>query len=144
MQIPSDQSDDGVQINVMPLIDLIIVLLIFFIVSTTFSKDEQRIKVALPAASGGQALSAPARQLVINILADGSVNVGALHILAEDLPDYLRQTLANEPGRDVFIRADENSRHKSFASVVRLCRDAGVKNLKIGYIVQDAGRSGTR
>ncbi|MCE9591508.1 MAG: biopolymer transporter ExbD [Planctomycetes bacterium] len=140
MHIADDRDDDSIQINVMPLIDLVIVLLIFFVVSTTFNKNEQRIKVALPVASGGTALSAPPKQLVINILPDGTVNIGSNHYNADELAAYIRATLAAEPTREVFIRADQESRHKSFAAVVRLCRDAGASNLKIGYIVQETAR----
>lgn len=127
-------NEEEAPVNLMPLIDMVFLLLIFFLVASTFAKQERQIAIELPAASQSQALSAPPKQLVINITEDGAIHVGADSLTHAQLESLLRRTLGDSEDRVVFIRADERSRHGDFAEVVRICRDAGVKQLKIGYV----------
>ncbi len=133
--------EEEMQINLMPLIDMVFLLLIFFLVASTFAQQERQIAIELPVASQDKPLSAPPKQLVINILADGSTVVGGRKCAAEQLQTMLTEAMQQREDRAVFIRADAGSRHGDFAAAVRACREAGVKQLKIGYIVQEPDAS---
>jgi biopolymer transport protein ExbD len=142
--IREDTEEEQVQINLMPMIDMVFLLLIFFLVASTFAQQESQIAIELPVASQDKPLSASPKQLVINILADGSTIVGGRKCATEQLQAILTQAMQQRQERVVFIRADASSRHREFAAAVRACREAGVKQMKIGYIVQESDASADR
>jgi len=138
MQIRQTQNDEEPAVNLMPLIDMVFLLLIFFLVATTFAQEERDAKVQLPATQTEQPLSAPPPQLIINIRANGEILIGT-----QALKDYtalqtmLIRVVENDPGREVLIRCDERAIHKYFAAVLRLCRQAGIQETKIGYMFNE-------
>ena len=137
MRIRCPQGESGEEpVNLMPLLDMVFLLLIFFLVATSFAQEERDQRVRLPVTSSPKPLSAPPRQVIINILADGTTKVGARAYEREELQKLLARVAKNEPERMVLIRADEQSLHKYFAGVASLCRNVGINEVKIGYIFQ--------
>jgi biopolymer transport protein ExbD len=140
MRIRAPGAEQETPINLMPLIDMVFLLVVFFLVAGQLAQAERDQRVKLPITSSKEPLSAQPRHLIINILADGTTKIGPDTIG----PDRLRKRLAQlAPDAMVLIRADKASRHEHFARVVRLCRAAGVDEVKIGYIVEEgAGAAG--
>jgi biopolymer transport protein ExbD len=136
MRIRNDDTEQGTPINLMPLIDMVFLLLIFFLVATSFAQEERDQRVKLPVTSSPKPLSAPPRQVVINILHDGTTKVGGRVYDRDKLERLLGRVARDEPDRMVLIRADERSLHKYFAGVAGLCRRVGINELKVGYIFQ--------
>jgi biopolymer transport protein ExbD len=139
MRIPHEPPDETYPINVTNMIDVFLLLLIFFLVATTFAKEERDSKVQLPGTAAVRPISAPARDLVINIRDDGSVQLGGKVVVGDELAATLKQSQAEDPGRNVLIRADERSIMKYFAAVARVCREAGFDEVRIGYVVENPG-----
>lgn len=136
MRIPHEPPDETFPINVTNMIDVFLLLLIFFLVATTFVRQERDAKIQLPGTAAVRPISAPPRDVVINIRQDGSVTVGGETVTADALAKTLRTAAATDPERNVLIRADERSIMKYFAAIARACRDAGFSQLRIGYIVE--------
>lgn len=136
MRIRGPGEEQETPINLMPLIDMVFLLLIFFLVATSFAQEERDQRVKLPITSSPEPLSAPPRQVIINILHDGTTKVGGRLYERDKLQGLLARVAKNEPDRMVLIRADERSIHKYFAGVASLCRRVGIDEVKIGYILQ--------
>ena len=134
MRIRNDETEQGTPINLMPLIDMVFLLLIFFLVATSFAQEERDQRVKLPVTSSPKPLSAPQRQVVINILHDGTTKVGGRIYDRDQLERLLGRVARDEPDRMVLVRADERSLHKYFAGVASLCKHVGINELKVGYI----------
>src|SRR6476661_7942471 len=122
MRIRHEPPDETFPINVTNMIDVFLLLLIFFLVATTFAREERDAKVQLPGTSAVRPISAPARDVVINIQQDGSVVLSGKTVTGEELQNRLHQALQEDPGRNVLIRADERSLVKYFAGVARECQ----------------------
>ena len=107
MRIADRRDDDIPEINLVPLIDVVLCLLIFFVVTTTFDARSV-LKLELPRADG-QPAEAQAQPLGILINADGRYFVGDREVLRTDV-DSLKQALREVAGDDrqrvVLIRAD--------------------------------------
>ena len=123
--------------NLVPLTDMAFNLLIFFMAATSFTQIEKELGVQLPRTAPFQTMSAPPRQLIINIKQDGSTVVAGKTYNLDELGDLLKTELKGDPNRAVLIRADERSIMKYFAGVATLCRRAGASELKIGLLQQD-------
>lgn len=134
MRIPHEPPDETFPINVTNMIDVFLLLLIFFLVATTFARQERDASIRLPGTAAVRPLSAAARDLVINIREDGSVNVGGQPVSGEALTTALKSAAGSES--NVLIRADERSIMRYFAGIARQCRDAGISQVRIGYVVE--------
>lgn len=137
MRIKIEQTDEEAAVNLMPLIDMVFLLLIFFLVATTIAQEEREIAVQLPGTSTVEPLSATPKQLIINIRSDGTLRVAGQTYDAAELDALLGRIAGDQPQREVLIRADERSIHKYFAGVANLCRKVGIDEVKIGYIVDE-------
>ena len=136
MLIRQSNVEEEAPINLMPLIDMVFLLLIFFLIATTFAQEERDASIQLPGTSVVQPLSAPPQQLIINIRANGLMVVGPKKFKEEQpLRDMISRVATNDPNREVLIRCDENAFHKYFAGVARICREAGISEVKIGYVL---------
>ena len=133
--VPTDDSDVGISLTSM--LDVVFNLLVFFLVATTMAQEEREIGVQLPGTSSFRPLSAPPQQLVVNVKDDGSTIVSGKTYDAPGLSQLLTKTAKEEPDRVVLIRADERGPHMYFAGVARMAKQAGIKEVKIGYLVQE-------
>lgn len=135
MRIRDTHGDEENSLNMTPLIDMVFLLLIFFLVATTFAQEEREQDIQLPATSSIQPLSAPPQQIIINIASDGSMKVGGQDYTMAGLSALLQQLVKDDPGREVLIRCDEAAFHRYFAAVANVCRASGIGQLKIGYVL---------
>lgn len=98
-------------IQVVPLIDILTVVLIFFVVTTTFRKQTRPalLKIALPeaAALAAEPESAPRTPLAVS--AQDEVSLDEAPVALEDLPEALRQWRAQQPGGRLELKADEKA-----------------------------------
>jgi biopolymer transport protein ExbD len=134
MRIRDIQAEAEEPFNLVPLMDMAFNLLIFFMAATSFTQLEKDMGVQLPKAAPFQSMSAPPKQLIINIKQDGSTIVSGKTYNETDLAQFVAAQLKADPNRAVLIRADERSLMKYFAGVATLCRHAGVSELRIGLL----------
>ena len=125
MRIQDFREDDTPEINLIPLIDVLLCLLIFFVVTTTFDARSV-LKLELPRADG-QPSEAQSKALSVLVNAQGRYFVGDREVLRTDV-ESLKQSLRDVAGenreRPILLRADARTPHQSVArassSVVRL------------------------
>ncbi|MCD6257680.1 biopolymer transporter ExbD [Candidatus Aerophobetes bacterium] len=125
---PRSRSEE-VFINLTPLIDVVFLLLIFFMVSTTFATIRYGIKVNLPRTVTPQ--EKVKENIVISITKDGHIYLGKVWIKREDrLVSLLRKQIKKRGGM-VVINADKDVKHGRVVRVMDLARMAGATRLGI-------------
>jgi biopolymer transport protein ExbD len=126
------QSKEVVEVNLTPLIDVVFLLLIFFMVSTTFTK-ENHLSIDLPEASTEQQ-PVTTNRLEIIITASGSYSINGKTLINNQL-DTLKRGLikaANgEAGLPVTITADANTPHQAVVRAMDASGQTGFVNLSI-------------
>jgi biopolymer transport protein ExbD len=126
------------EINLISLIDVLLVLLIFFMVSTTFNQ-EGRVKVQLPQASPIPLQRGAHEPLVITVTSDGSYRVNE-RTLINSSPETLRAALLKEAGTDrgpVTIRADARTTHQAVVTAMDVAGRLGFSQLNIATFHQE-------
>jgi len=128
--------------NLIPLTDMVFNLLIFFMCATTFVQVEKEMALQLPRAGAVAAMNASGvnQQVIINIRQDGKIIVSGKELDASGLAGVLSARDARQKDQPVIIRADQRSIVKYFADVTRVCKEAGVKEIKLVYIEPAAAR----
>ena len=127
------------EINLISLIDILLVLLVFFMVSSTF-QQEGRVKVQLPQASELPVPRGAKEPLVITVTAEGGYRVNE-RTLINTSPDTLRAALIKEAGAErgpVTIRADARSTHQAVVTAMDVAGRLGFAQLNIAT-VHDGG-----
>ena len=132
---PGDGPEEGdvfSEINITPLTDIFLVLLIIFMVTTTaiHEADRSGFEVSLPKAGKG-ADPAPARDLTVAILADGRTVLGGRVVEAAALAEAFDAARARSAATVVLVQADEGVPHGRVVAVMDLARRHGLARLAI-------------
>jgi len=133
MRIRSSPSDDAPDINFIPLIDVLLVIVIFLAVSTSFTQ-ERALEILLPQS---QAESALPQTIEIVIAADGRIAIDQQlleEVTIDRLRDLLIATARQSEASVVVIRADANATHQSVITAMQAARLAGIE--KISFAAQ--------
>jgi biopolymer transport protein ExbD len=128
----SHQGDELPFLNMTPMVDVILCLLIFFMAATRlYDWDEEQLVVRVPEVSDAAPLTRAPRDLDLTILAPGRV---ILNGTTYDLPT-LRETLAEAQGRypeqGVLVRGDARLSYQDLADVLAVCEAAGIRNVRL-------------
>lgn len=118
----------AVEINMAPLIDMIFILLIFFIVTTSFVRDAG-IDVARPTAETAVEERLPTLQ--VGLTGEGAVYVEGRVVDPRSVRNRVSAFLAETPDGAVLLVADRASRTDDVIRVIDQCRLAGAKNISI-------------
>ncbi|GAB7141229.1 biopolymer transporter ExbD [Deferribacterales bacterium RsTz2092] len=116
-------------LNIMPLIDVIFILLIFFAVRTSFN-DSSELDVDLPQAATAEAKQENAVVRVI-ITANNSIYVNGMPTMASELNEQLKQEYEKAQNASVVIEADKATQHGVVVSVIDAARSAGFESFAI-------------
>ncbi len=131
MRIRDHRADDEPEINLIPLIDVMLVLLIFFVVTATFDARSV-LKLELPRATGEPSDTSKALTVLIN--ADGRYFVDDREVLRDDL-ESLKATLADVAGTDrdrpVLLRADGRTQHQAVVTAYDALGQLGFRKVMI-------------
>lgn len=114
------------EINVTPMLDVMLVLLVIFILMTTAAV--QGIKVDLPSASSAKTLEAQ-KSRVIAVSNDGMVSIDAIPVSMAELEAQLRSSIASTPDLAVILRGDRAVQYDKVMQVLDLCSKVGVPSL---------------
>ncbi len=126
MLIGSKAASSGPTIEMTPIIDMVFLLLIFFLVTTTYHQIEREIKIGLPEAESGSPISVALRELIINVTSAGTVIVSGQEITVDQLRTIITDALEQNPKQKVTIRGDKDASYGQVATVLDACKSAGV------------------
>ncbi|WP_293170796.1 biopolymer transporter ExbD [Oceanithermus sp.] len=119
-------------INLAPLVDIVFLLVIFFMVTSTFITPETGLPVDLPQAVTGEARPEGAPTVVVQ--ADGQAFWKGEPVDDAALLASLRKALAQDPVGTVILRADRKTPHGRVVQVMDLIRQAGAKRVAIAAV----------
>lgn len=139
-----NRSNDDVTINLTPMIDVVFLLVIFFMVGTKFSESESRIDVSVPSVGPMTAISRVPDERVVELTADGSVLLDGQAVTNEVLLQTLTAQFAEYPGLKVVVRADSAGSLQGFAETIHMVRRSGVSQIGIAVKVDAGGGGGIR
>lgn len=123
-------------INVTPLVDVCLVLLIIFMVVTPML--QQGKEVELPVASNIDEGTEEEDPITLSITADQRVWVGSQAIRLDDVAGYVKDSLAASPGRLVLLKGDTKLTMKQMREVMKRAQDGGAKSVGLGVETPEA------
>jgi biopolymer transport protein ExbD len=135
MSFGTQDSTDEVmnEINMTPLVDVMLVLLIIFIITVPVMKHS--VNVDLPQASSQREEVKP-ETLNLSVDASGNYFINESRVSDADLPGLLQAEAARQPQPDLHIRGDKAVRYERVAQAMAMAQQAGLR--KIGFITEPA------
>jgi biopolymer transport protein ExbD len=139
MKIPRYSTARKVGINMTPMIDVVFLLIIFFLVSSHLAKQETQLKLSLPIAKSG--IESPENEtprVTLNILESGQILMAGREILIDQLPSRLQALRATEgDDLEVRIRASRDTIYAFVEPVMMACTQSGIWNVTFAVFNQE-------
>ncbi|MCQ2388592.1 MAG: biopolymer transporter ExbD [Kiritimatiellae bacterium] len=113
------------------LMDVIFLLLCFFVTTSVFSQWETEVSISLPTATTATVPNRMPGEIILNVSAHGDVTVNGQLLTRPELTKRLAIIAKNYPGQPVVIRADRETAYEHLVSVIDACRAADVWNFSL-------------
>ena len=131
MKFKSNSRSRAPQLALTSMLDVIFLLLCFFVTASVFSQWENEISIKLPSAETSDEPDRLPGEIVLNVAKDGSVVVNGKLLALGDLQDRLARVAKAFPGQPVIIRADKELAYDRLVKVIDTCRAADVWNFSL-------------
>jgi biopolymer transport protein ExbD len=132
--------DEDPVLNVTSMIDVVLVLTIFFMVATKFRDDERKLDLKVPVVSNRGALTTAPEPKVVNVYQDGQISLGTNPVTLDDLTKTLAAAHSQYKKLTVLIRGDKLATHGRMTEVYNACQRAGITELAISVKLDTAKR----
>jgi len=140
MRTPKLLSAGSASINMTPMIDVVFLLIIFFLVSSHLAKQENQVELALPTAASALDDPATRETLTVNVLASGQWQIAGVNVDERSAPAKLRQRVmqTGEPLR-LRIRTDRQVPYARIEPLLREAAEAGIGDI-VFSVYQERGQ----
>ncbi|MBL7134261.1 MAG: biopolymer transporter ExbD [Phycisphaerae bacterium] len=140
MRIRQSSQEQSDIINITSLLDVMFILLIFFMATTTFKEEEFPVGVQLPVASKKhETASSKTKTIIVNVrntregAGEGLYIVGGKQVTLQQMQKLVEDAITSDASQAVWIRADKHAYHGEVANAISTCRNAGVMEAKLLY-----------
>jgi len=113
------------------MLDVIFLLLCFFVTVSVFSQWESEISIKLPNAKTAESPERLPGEIIINLAKDGKISVNSVALTLEDLGARLAKVAKFYPGQPVIIRADKEVRYETLVKLIDTCRASDIWNFSL-------------
>lgn len=132
MAVHLKRSNVAGTLSLTPLIDVVFLLLIFFLVTSEFEDEERRLDIVLPSATSAVPMTSKPREVVVDIDENGKVYMRGKVTPMEELEELLKSAVANNPtNQTVVIRADQATSFQPVVNVMDVCNRTGVSDYSV-------------
>jgi biopolymer transport protein ExbD/biopolymer transport protein TolR len=129
-------------INVTPMVDVMLVLLIIFMVITPMLQNKVSVEMAKVENATAMPDADKEDAIVVAITRDGGVFLGQNKTSIDELGVQVREKLADKPGKTIFVRADARAQYRAVEDAIDAVRTAGVEDVGLLTQKKESGSSG--
>lgn len=137
MKIPTQARNSVLQFNLTPMIDIVFLLIIFFLVASYLSSSENQEAIQLAKAGGARydAVESP-RRIIVTIDNEGQLMVGSKALTLAEFSTQIRPTAGEKPARDleVRLRVDKRVRYEKVEPLLVECAKAGITQIQFNVL----------
>ena len=134
------QQDDRLLFNVTSMVDVMMVLVVFLLLTWSTSRIESELKIDLPVSSTAPQQSAIQSPVVVNIRPDGKITVNRREMSDAEAQTMLAGVVKLDPQQTVILRADKQVSYERILQVLDVCNQVGVVSVGFGALPVVPGR----
>ena len=129
MNFRTQAQPERIFFQIAPLVDVLLFLLVFFIMTWNFARNEAELDVKVPAAREGKENNRAIGEVILNVKRDGTIVMNRRAMTSDTLKDTLEKIAKLYPDQAVVLRGDENVDYKKVVDVLDICRAANIWNV---------------
>ena len=129
MKFRSRSEPVPVAFQIAPMVDILLVLLCFFVITWSMARKENELDVRVPAAQAAQESTPVVNQTVLNVKSDGTIVWDRKQISRENLQGKLKSLASLYPDYAIILRGDVKTNYEHIVQVLDTCRQAGIWNV---------------
>ena len=126
-------------LNLTPMIDIVFLLIIFFMVGTQFTQMERQYDIELPTVSVAPPLTSLPDEIVINVRRNGEIIVNARPLTNGELRRVLRDAKRNYADQAVVIRGEGNGEYQYIINVLSICHEENINSISLAHRLKSEG-----
>ncbi|MBQ4200466.1 MAG: biopolymer transporter ExbD [Kiritimatiellae bacterium] len=131
MNFRKNRRSHAAALQMSSLMDVVFLLLCFFMSANEFSRWETEVGITLPTAKSATVPGRMPGEIILNLDAKGDVTVNGAKLSLVDVTERLARIAENFPGQPVIIRADKSSSYETLMALIDACRTANVWNFSL-------------
>ena len=132
MPLKTDTTEEA-SLNLTPMIDIVFLLIIFFMVGTQFAQMERQYDIKLPTVSTAPPLTSLPDEIVINVRSNGEIVVSKQVLTANQLKQTLREAKQNYADQAVVIRGEGQGQYQHVINVMAICHEAKINSISLAH-----------
>jgi biopolymer transport protein ExbD len=129
MKFRSRSEPVPVAFQIAPMVDILLVLLCFFVITWSMARKENELDVRVPAAQAAQESNPVVNQTVLNVKSDGTIVWDRKQVTREVLQEKLKSLASLYPDYAIILRGDVKTDYEHIVQVLDTCRQAGIWNV---------------
>ena len=129
MKFQSQFGSERTGIQLAPMIDVVFLLLIFFIVLWNYARFETEIDISVPAASAGENPERTIGEIVVNVKKEGSSIIEGIERTELETLEMFKSIVAAYPDQALILRGDKEASFDHIVKVLNLCKEANIWNI---------------
>ncbi|MEM4248525.1 MAG: biopolymer transporter ExbD [Candidatus Nanoarchaeia archaeon] len=137
MNFKKNIRDNSTGFQMAPMVDILFLLLIFFITASIYAQWESKVEIKVPTAQTGEFLPRFPGEIIINIDKDGRIQVNMLEYSYERMRELLAELAKTYPEQPVIIRADIKTPYEYIIKTLDICRTADITNISFATATID-------
>ena len=126
-------------IDLTSMLDVVMLLIIFFMIGTRFSEEERQTDIQVPTAADNSSLSGAPDEIVLNVSAEGQMIVKGEPLTPNALIVVLKVAQDGFPNQGVIIRGDGRCRYQQIMDAFSACKEAGIRNISVAHLPKKQG-----
>jgi len=139
-------TEEDVAFPMAAMVDIIFLLLIFFVSTSVFYRLEAEMDIMIPSAQEASVSERTTGEIIINVRQDGAIVVNQRELNLAELSDLLKRVSSLYEGQAVIVRGDGRTRHQHIMDVLDACAKADIWNISFAAIKESestiSGRGG--
>ena len=143
MKFRDRQPEATAELELAPMIDVVFLLLIFFIVSWQFARFEEDMDVSVPAAEEKTSDDETVGEIIVNVRADGSIVLNSVEVSKADLLNKLKLIAESYPSQAVILRGDVKTDFQDIIAVLDQVKRAGIWNVAFASMNRNPSEEGS-
>ncbi|MAH34440.1 MAG: biopolymer transporter ExbD [Verrucomicrobiota bacterium] len=129
MKFQSQFGSERTGIQLAPMIDVVFLLLIFFIVLWNYARFETEIDISVPAASAGENPERTIGEIVVNVKKEGGIIIEGIERTELETLEMFKSIVAAYPDQALILRGDKEASFDHIVKVLNLCKEANIWNI---------------
>ena len=129
MKFQSQFGSERTGIQLAPMIDVVFLLLIFFIVLWNYARFETEIDISVPAASAGENPERTIGEIVVNVKKEGGIIIEGIERTELETLEMFKSIVAAYPDQALLLRGDKEASFDHIVKVLNLCKEANIWNI---------------